>query len=432
MDFLRGFSLVTLATLLTYAIGFATSVLLADGLGREQYGTLKVWTTALLLITLVLGEWLYKGNTYLVGRERGRGPTLAITCAYAALVGVVLWACLPAAMGLWVRLLPSATSVQLHLLAAVAALTILERGGLAICLGEERFQAYALVPLLFAGAYFCGNLALSCTAVLSVDRVLTVWLAAVSVSVLLLVGLLARGLMPARLGLRPIFAQMVRIGARAEINLVLTFLLLKSDVFLISYLLGEEAVGVYGVATNFTEMMQRVPNVAAVVLFAKVVRGQENARLSLRVGQSMLLFLAGSAAVLVVFGPALLRLFFPRYPDAYVPLLWLLPGIVFSGVGSVFNAKLFGEGYPPVTIWAPALALAANVALNLWLIPVLGLRGAGLSTSIAYALWGTAITASFLRRSGIGWRQALRPPGLLSMLRRRAADWRQPRSPSLP
>ncbi|MCY3788123.1 MAG: polysaccharide biosynthesis C-terminal domain-containing protein, partial [Gemmatimonadetes bacterium] len=69
-----------------------------------------------------------------------------------------------------------------------------------------------------------------------------------------------------------------------------------------------------------------------------------------------------------------------------------------------FNAKLMGEGYPSMTLWAPGIALAANVALNLWLIPKLGLRGAALSTSLAYALWGVLTASYYLRLNQLGWR----------------------------
>jgi Na+-driven multidrug efflux pump len=87
------------------------------------------------------------------------------------------------------------------------------------------------------------------------------------------------------------------------------------------------------------------------------------------------------------------------------------------GIGSVFNARLIGEGYPPITIWAPAAALALNVGANLWLVPWLGLRGAALSTSLAYAVWGVLVTGYCLRRTGNGWSQILRPPSLGAILR---------------
>ena len=46
----------------------------------------------------------------------------------------------------------------------------------------------------------------------------------------------------------------------------------------------------YGVATNFTDMVQRVANIASVILLAKIVRGQDDTRLSLGVGQGIFVF----------------------------------------------------------------------------------------------------------------------------------------------
>ena len=57
-----------------------------------------------------------------------------------------------------------------------------------------------------------------------------------------------------------------------------------------------------------------------------------------------------------------------------------------------------------MTLWAPSIALVVNVALNLLLIPKLGLRGAALSTSLAYALWGVLTTSYYLRLNRLGWR----------------------------
>ena len=112
----------------------------------------------------------------------------------------------------------------------------------------------------------------------------------------------------------------------------------------------------YGVATNFTDMVQRVANIASVILLAKIVRGQDDTRLSLGVGQGIFVFSLLSAVVLIFGGRLLLSVFFPLYPDAYEPLVWLLPGMLFLGFGAVFNAKLMGEGYPSMTLWAPGIA----------------------------------------------------------------------------
>ena len=153
------------------------------------------------------------------------------------------------------------------------------------------------------------------------------------------------------------------------------FSLLKSDLFFIQHFLGDAAVGTYRVAVNFADMMQRLPDVAGAVLLAKVVRDQDAGHLSLRVARGILAF---SIVLHWRYGPlvrGLLGCFF-RHEAAYTPLVWMLPGLVCLGVGSIFNTKLAGMGYPAVTQWAPGLAFAVNALLNAYLIPREGLRGA--------------------------------------------------------
>ncbi len=408
MNFFRSFSLNTACMFLVFSLGFVNSVLLANQLGREHYGTLKVWTAIVLLGGLLLGEWLNKGNTYIVGRERARDIAVNFSLLYGLILGILLLLSIPFTLKIARILLPGLTFTQWILGVGLIAFTVLQKSGLAILLGEGRLKLYALLPVIFICAYLGGNLFLWWLEHLNLERTMGIWLGAAGATALATFIPLLRA--PSRFmwGSRRIPRQMFLIGMRGEVALVSIFLLFKSDVFLINYFMGKEAVGVYAVATLFTEMMQRVPNIASVVLLSWVVRGQDSARLLLRVAQGMFLFSLLTTVGFVFLGHLLLSIFFSQYPDAYTPLIWLLPGMLFASFGSVFNTKLIGDGYPPVTMWAPGISLAINIMLNLWLIPVLGLRGAALSTSITYTLWSLLVTSYCLRQVRIGWRDVLR------------------------
>ena len=153
--------------------------------------------------------------------------------------------------------------------------------------------------------------------------------------------------------------------------------------------------------------MQRLPDVAGAVLLAKVVRDQDAGRLSLHVARVILAFSIVAALALWVLGLWLIGLFFPMYEAAYTPLVWMLPGLVCLGVGSIFNTKLAGMGYPIVTQWAPGLAFVVNALLNAYLIPLEGLRGAALATSLSYALWALCVARVYLRGESLGWRDVM-------------------------
>ena len=85
----------------------------------------------------------------------------------------------------------------------------------------------------------------------------------------------------------------------------------------------------------------------------------------------------------------------------------MLPGLVASGFGSVLNTRLAGQGYPAVTIWAPAAAVALSACLNVLWIPTMGLKGAALATSAGYILWVAIVAQRYRVEAMVSWRDFL-------------------------
>ncbi len=200
------------------------------------------------------------------------------------------------------------------------------------------------------------------------------------------------------------------VGGRGAVSATLIFLLFRSDIYLVRHFLGAEVLGVYAIAVVIAEMMQRGPNIAGAVMLPKVLRGiDDDHGMSLAISRWTFAFSLLSAAAIVVLGAPLIEWIFGiSFAGAYTPLVWMLPGLIASGYGSVLNTKLAGQGYPPVTMWAPGAALAMNVVLNLLLIPRHGLIGAALSTSIAYGLWAAIVTIAYQRTTGLRWLRFVR------------------------
>ena len=265
---------------------------------------------------------------------------------YCLVLGALLLLTAPFSLALAKVFVPSITLVQWVLGVCVIAFTVLQRAGLSVFLGEDRLKPYALLPVVFIAIYLGGNLVLSQLGYLELERVMGVWVGAVGITGLAIFALFLYRGFRFRWGGRRVLGQMLRIGSRGEVCLLLMFLLLKSDLFLIERFLGEKEVGMYGVATNFTDMVQRVANIASVILLAKIVRGQDDTRLSFGVGQGIFVFSLLSAVVLIFGGRLLLSVFFPLYPDAYEPLVWLLPGMLFLGLRGRIQRQANGRGLP--------------------------------------------------------------------------------------
>jgi O-antigen/teichoic acid export membrane protein len=83
-----------------------------------------------------------------------------------------------------------------------------------------------------------------------------------------------------------------------------------------------------------------------------------------------------------------------RYAGA-VPMLWILtPGTIFLACGQVVGDLLRGRSHPNVAAWAQGLAAIFTVVLLVVLLPIVGVYGAAIASTVSY---GVAL-AVMLRR----------------------------------
>lgn len=407
MSFLRGFSWNVICTGLVTGLSLLNQSLLFRGLGPEGRGYLGELSTTVLFVGLLFGEWLSRGNTYVTGKDKSRQGTLGNTLLYSAGLGGILL------LTVWLSpwSLSYLTPLQHYLLAGLVIFSVAQKAGQAIVLGEDRLVLYAWLPVVLIFFYLLGNSLVFSLWTLDLEGVLAAWLVATGIALAATLTPLLKGKLGQLRGDWQLFGRTASVGGRGAVSAILIFLLFRSNIYLIKHFLGVDQLGVYMSAVVLAEMMQRLPNLAGLVLLPKIIRGHdEDDRLSLRVARYVLFFSLAAAVGIVLLGRSLIGLFAgSAYLEGYEPLVWMLPGLVFSGFGSVLNTKLAGQGYPPVTLWAPGLALAVNVGLNIWLIPVLGLNGSALSASVTYTLWALVVTVAYLRRTGLGWGAFLRP-----------------------
>lgn len=190
-------------------------------------------------------------------------------------------------------------------------------------------------------------------------------------------------------------------GGRAYLATLFSFLVLQFDLLMVGRMLGAEAAGHYSIAARMAEMLYMFPVAAGTVLFATVSAlpsgGWAFARRATSTGAVLMLpvlALAGALAepvVRILFGEA----FLPAVPA----FLWLLPGVYALSVNTLLMNYFAGTGMPLVTVLSPGAAAAVNVALNLWLLPRLGIVGAAVASTIAYTLM-LVFSGMYLRKGG--------------------------------
>jgi O-antigen/teichoic acid export membrane protein len=185
-------------------------------------------------------------------------------------------------------------------------------------------------------------------------------------------------------------------GLPLTVTFALNFIVHSSDRILLGWLLGYEAAGTYAAGYDLTQMsltlLMMVVNLAA---YPQIVRsleteGQEAAQKRLRESGLLLLAVAlPAAAGLAICAPNIAGVALgPAFRETGADLLpWIALATLIAGVKSYYFDLGFQLGrYTVGQVWVVLAAASINLALNLWLIPVLGLMGSVYATVVAYGV----------------------------------------------
>jgi O-antigen/teichoic acid export membrane protein len=171
------------------------------------------------------------------------------------------------------------------------------------------------------------------------------------------------------------------------------------DQLVLSQTVRPADLGRYAIAVSFT--LLPIPLVSAIgyVAFPRLASQGEVTAATRRLQRLAVIGSAGVAAGILVPLAAvaywLVPLVFGAAYRGAVPLLWILtPGAVFLACGQVVGDLLRGRSQPGAVAWAEGLAAIFTVALLVALLPVVGVYGAPIASTVAY---GVAL-AVMLRR----------------------------------
>ena len=185
------------------------------------------------------------------------------------------------------------------------------------------------------------------------------------------------------------------LGWRVFLSSLFISLLIRFDIMLIRRFLPFEHLGIYTVAANIVEMLQMASNLVGSLLLVKLSDLDDQAQSWATLKKVFIFFFALLTAAnlgFVLVGKPLLGFMYGKdFTPVYNVYLWLIPASYGLSFGSLFNTYLWSKGFPWVSVLLPAIALTLNIVLDIILIPIMGINGAALATSISYLSWFIAI-----------------------------------------
>lgn len=207
---------------------------------------------------------------------------------------------------------------------------------------------------------------------------------------------------------RQLLISLSHYGGPLAVTAALGFIIGNSDRFMIAWLLGDEAVGRYAVsydlASNAINVVLMAVNLASYPIVVRALErdGPEAARKQLSESLTALAAVGLPATVgLIVVAPnAVAVLLGDRFQEDAAGLIrWIAVGALLGQLRAFYlNLAFQLARYTVGQMWISIASAVLNVALNLWWIPLAGIKGAAYATVVSYAF--SALLSVMLGRSG--------------------------------
>lgn len=171
-------------------------------------------------------------------------------------------------------------------------------------------------------------------------------------------------------------------------------LYISIDQVMLGQMLNSAAVGIYASAATLSEATAFLPVIVCSSLFPGLVKaqGQRGGGYRRRLQQlydlNTLIAYGLIVALIPLSGTLILVLYGPAYQAAQPIFAVHIWSTLFAFLGIAQSRWIVAEGLQIYNLYSRLAGLAANVLLNLWLIPIWGGLGAAVATLISYAIGG--------------------------------------------
>jgi len=388
-------------------IGFGTSVLVARALGaggRGQYALILV----VIQLLAPIGGILHGGNSILVGENFERFDNLVVqTITWCTLLAVVVCG--------GMLLLPNGVLEIIFGrtdLATIAVVTFTlwgmtsEAGLRDLWMGRQRFFFVNWTELGSAVFHLTGALILFLwSTTLGIIFILSVVSAKNAIKVFTYLSKWGRT--QSSINVTPNYKRLLTrsfgIGKRQVLFGVSTMLVLKVDVWFLSYMSKDSTVGIYHVAVGVCTVFLALTQVLNSLIKAKSVSEKGGARRAVLVSKLVLIAGIIGYSIMTLFGDTFFRYVYgSEFAQAYTPATILIIALVGWGYSSPLAGYIVGKKqYPWFVVIGAIITLVFNIGLNYWWIPTWQAEGAAFASLVSYIFLMSVFVYEFWRKTNI-------------------------------
>jgi len=192
---------------------------------------------------------------------------------------------------------------------------------------------------------------------------------------------------------------LLNYGIKVHFGTVLTESEHKLDIYFILFLLGAYELGIYSIALAIGSLAIYLPNSITTVLFPYTSKNEiRNKNLTKFSLFSLLIVQSIFFIFLIIIGKSFISFFYGiDFLPAYLVFLFLIPAFFFDSLNRILlnffksKNKMFFPNFSALG------SLIINILLLIYLIPMYGILGAAISTSISYTIKFILLTLPILK-----------------------------------
>lgn len=414
--FLFNVNLVFLSQIAIYGFAFGLRIILARGLGDSGLGTYSLFYIGILVAGGVVNLGVGLGNIYFLNKNTfGYRTLLSNSLAVIIWTGIAGWAFVliwAAAYGRDLFVHGDAYWLWGLALPAVVAYTILT----SFLHGRSRFAALQALAIGQGGVALAALVVLDAAGHLDVGSAVAAWTGSFLLADMVCLVLVGRGQVDVGTVIAPkmdALREQVKYGVQGQLANMAALFNYRLDQFIVAAFVSTAGVGHYTVAVGLGESVWWISSAVALVMLPRLTAMTEEAAQEvtpLVCRNTFAISIVAGLGVIAV-SPVAIKVLFGGefYPDSFLPLVLLMPGIAAASATRVLGSYLFSQGKVIYNTYATLIALVLDIGLDLVAVPLLKVPGAAAMSSVAYVAALVATLYWYRKVSGRPVREALIP-----------------------
>ena len=185
------------------------------------------------------------------------------------------------------------------------------------------------------------------------------------------------------------------------LSLLVTTLNYRVDIIMLNGRVPDASIGVYSIGILLAERIWLIPDAVKGVMVSNIAKGKDARETAYVIRISNTGCFVIILAIIALGKPFIDLMFGPEFEGAYQVTLIVLAGVLSMIYYKLIAAYNIALGKQVVSFVFLSVAVVVHIILNLILIPIWGIYGAGISSVISYAICALLFIIYFCRTTGI-------------------------------